>query len=294
MTEATSNTITIGDVEITRVDELMLPTSIRWLLPDASGDVVERAFEWLKPQFMNDDGYLLQSIHTFVVRASGLTILVDTGVGNDKPRGGRIPAFNMLSTPFIQRLADAGVEPNEVDFVLCTHVHGDHVGWNTTLVDGEWVPTFPNARYLCARPEWEYWTSIEGEDATQQLLDDSMYPIRDAGLLDLVATDHRICDEVWLEPSHGHSPGHVSVCIESAGASAVMIGDALHSPLQCAVPELRPALDRDEVPAREARLALLDRYADSGTLVFGAHFAAPSAGLVSRDGNAFKFTAYTP
>ena len=185
MTEVTSNTITIGDVEVTRVDELMLPTSIRWLLPDAPRDVVERAFEWLKPQFMNDDGYLLQSIHTFIVRASGLTILVDTGVGNDKPRGGRIPAFNMLSTPFIERLADAGVEPDEVDFVLCTHVHGDHVGWNTSLVDGEWVPTFPNARYLCAQPEWDYWTSIEGEDATQQLLDDSMYPIRDGGLLDL-------------------------------------------------------------------------------------------------------------
>ncbi len=292
MSDATENTIGVGDVAIARVDELVLPTSIRWLLPDAPRDVVEQTFDWLKPNFANEDGYLLQSIHTFVIRASGLTILVDTGVGNDKPRGGGIPAFNMLSTPFIQRLADAGVEPDAVDFVVCTHVHSDHVGWNTRLVDGEWVPTFPRARYLCARPEWEYWSSVEDEEATQQLLDDSMYPIRDAGLLDLVATDHRLCDEVWLEPSHGHTPGHVSVRIESAGNSAVMIGDVLHNPLQCALPELRPALDRDEGPAREARLEVLNRYADSGTLVFGAHFHAPSAGWVSRSGDAFKFTSF--
>ncbi len=286
------NTIYIGDVEITRVDELMLPTSIRWLLPDASRVAVEHKFVWLKPQFANEDGYLLQSIHTFVVRASGLTILVDTGVGNDKPRGGAIPAFNMLNTPFLERLADAGVSPEDVDFVVCTHVHSDHVGWNAKLVDGQWVPTFPRARYLCARPEWEYWSSVEGEEATEQLLLDSMYPIRGAGLLDVVEPDHRICDEVWLEPSHGHSPGHVSVRIESAGASAVMIGDVMHNPLQCAFPELRPALDRDEVPAREARIEMLNRYADSGALVFGAHFAAPSAGYVSRDGEAFRFTGY--
>jgi len=277
------NTIYIGDVEITRVDELMLPTSIRWLLPDASRDAVEHTFDWLKPQFANEDGYLLQSIHTFVVRASGLTILVDTGVGNDKPRGGAIPAFNMLNTPFLERLADAGVSPEDVDFVVCTHVHSDHVGWNAKLVDGQWVPTFPRARYLCARPEWEYWSSVEGEEATEQLLLDSMYPIRGAGLLDVVEPDHRICDEVWLEPSHGHSPGHVSVRIESAGASAVMIGDVMHNPLQCAFPEL---------PAREARIEMLNRYADSGALVFGAHFAAPSAGYVSRDGEAFRFTGY--
>jgi glyoxylase-like metal-dependent hydrolase (beta-lactamase superfamily II) len=274
----------------------VLPTSVRWLFPDAtpSREAVEQTFSWLKPQFANEDGYLIQSIHTFVVRASGLTILVDTGIGNDKPRGGAIPAFNMLDTPFLQRLADAGAEPDDVDFVVCTHVHTDHVGWNTRLVDGDWVPTFPNARYLCARPEWEYWSSLEGEAATQQLLDDSMYPIRDAGLLDLVETDHRICDEVWFEPSHGHTPGHISVRIESAGASAVMTGDVLHSPLQCAFPEPRPALDRDEAPARKARLEVLNRYADTSTLVFGAHFSAPSAGLVSRSGSAFKLTAYQP
>ena len=149
--------IRVGDVEITRVEELVLPTSVRWMLPDATREAVDAAREWLVPHFMNEDGYLLQSMHTFVLRTPDRLMLVDTGVGNDKQRGGGIPAFHMLETPFLERLSAAGVEPDDVDTVLCTHMHTDHLGWDARLQDGAWTPTFPNARHLFVEREWDHW-----------------------------------------------------------------------------------------------------------------------------------------
>ncbi len=282
----------VGQIEVWRVEELMLPTSVRWLLPDATRAAVEGARSWLQPHFMNESGYLLQSIHTYVLRTPEQVVLIDTGVGNHKQRGGAIPAFNMLDTPYLERLAAAGVTPEDVDLVLCTHIHGDHVGWDASLVDGAWTPTFPRARHLFAEPEIASAVRAAGtEGATRQLLVDSVQPVIDAGLADRVSVDHQVCAGVRLEPSHGHTPGHVSIRVDSDGQSAVFIGDAMHSPLQCLLPELKPALDREEVPAREARLALLERYADSGTVVFGAHFSPPCGGRVYRDANSYRFEA---
>ncbi len=279
----------VGEVSIYRVEELIIPTSVRWLLPDAPRPLVEQARSWMVPAFMNEQGYILQSIHTYLLRTPDHVILVDTGVGNQKQRGGAIPAFNMLDTPFLERLAAAGVAPDDVDIVLCTHIHGDHVGWDTHLVDGRWTPTFANARHLFAEPEYAYWRQAPGADSGHMA--DSVRPVVDAGLADLVPVDYAVCREIRLEPSHGHSPGHVNICIESGGQKAVMIGDAMHTPLQAALPDVDSQLDRDHPAANRARRQLLERYADSGTLVLGAHFNTPCGGLVYRDGDVYRFEA---
>ncbi len=285
----------IGDVEVWRVPEIVIPTSVRWLLPDAPRDQVEAAKAWMQPDFMDASGYLLQSIHTYLLKTPELAILIDTGVGNDKQRGGAIPAFNLLETPFLARLASAGVQAEDVDTVLCTHLHTDHVGWDAYLDGERWTPTFANARHLFARPEYEHFKSSLGtQAASNQLWQDSIRPVEDASRVDLVDPDHQVCAEVRLEPSFGHTPGHVSIRLDSRGQSAVFIGDAMHSPIQALFPMLRSALGGPEGPARDARLAILERYADSGTLVFGAHFAWPCGGLVRREGAAFRFEGLSP
>ncbi len=290
VTGGVSSTMHFGDVAVTRVEELVLPTAMWWLLPDAPEDAVERHSEWMAP-FVNERGHILQSIHTFVVKADGLTILVDTGVGNDKERDGGIPAFHMLDTPYLERLAAAGAAPEDIDLVLITHMHTDHCGWNTTLVDGAWQPTFPNARTLYVRREWEYWDGLARSVEGNQLVEDSLRPVEAAGLADLVEADHVVTPSLRLEPSHGHTPGHVCVRISSGGDEAVITGDVMHSPIQCAYPDPQPRLDSDAEPARLARRAFLERYVDSGVTVLGTHFGGPTAGRITADGDAYRFDA---
>ena len=281
----------LGDVEITYVEELTLPTSVRWMLEGVERDAVAACSSWMQPHCQNADGYLLQSIHTLVVRTPDRLMLVDTGVGNGKERGGGIPAFNLLDTDFLDRLAAAGVDPDEVDTVLCTHMHTDHVGWDTHLEDGRWVPTFPNARHLFVEQEWMHWHEVARDaEATARLLADSITPVFEAGLVDLVPADYQVTEQVRLVPSHGHSPGHVTVEVTSGGRTAALIGDVMHSPLQAAFPDVKPPLDRElEAPAR-ARHAVLERYADTDTLVLGAHWPWPPA-LIRREGDAYRVDA---
>jgi glyoxylase-like metal-dependent hydrolase (beta-lactamase superfamily II) len=288
--------IQIGEIEIRCVEELVIPTSVRWMLPGAPPDALERARSWLEPHFINERGHLLQSVHTFVVKTPEHTILVDTCAGNSKVRDtGGVSAFHMLDTPFLERLAEAGAAAEDVDFVVCTHFHSDHVGWNTRLAEGRWVPTFPNARYVFVEREWRHWEAEAARsEGVRTLVEDSIRPVLDAGLADLVEPDHRVSSAVWLEPSHGHTPGHVCVRIASHGADAVVTGDVMHSPIQCAYPDVKPALDQEEAPAREARRAFLERYADSGVLVLGTHFSLPAAGRIVRDGDAFRYEVVEP
>ena len=220
--------LTFGRLRVSAVVERAGPTRPTWLLPDATPEAVERHREWLAPHFLDDKGRFLQSIHAFVIRAPGLTALVDTCVGNDKDRGGRAP-FHMMRTPFLEDLRAAGVPPESVDLVICTHLHVDHVGWNTRLDNGRWVPTFPRARHLFARAEWEHW-SRETDDDTRRIMADSVKPVLDAGLATLVEMDHRVSDELWLEPTPGHTPGHVSVRLRSGDGEAVITGDLMHCP----------------------------------------------------------------
>ncbi|MDE0193247.1 MAG: MBL fold metallo-hydrolase [Gammaproteobacteria bacterium] len=266
----------IGKVKVTRVVEMEVTGGTRFILPDATREAV-RGYRWLYPHFMDHAGNLVMSIHALVVDTGERRIVVDTCIGNDKQRA--IPTWSNLQTSFLADLETAGYPPASIDTVLCTHLHVDHVGWNTMLVDGEWVPTFPEARYLVAETEWRYWRDVE---SSRDVLGDSVRPVLDAGLVDFVAMDQRLCDEVWLEPTPGHTPGHVSVRIASECSHALITGDCIHHPCQMTRTDWCSSADYDQVQGRQTRESLLERVADSDVLVIGTHFATPTAGHVER------------
>jgi glyoxylase-like metal-dependent hydrolase (beta-lactamase superfamily II) len=278
----------VGKFKVTRVVELEIPVRQapdRGFLPEATLENLKKV-PWLFPHFADEEGTLKLSIHALLVEAPGLKLVVDTCIGNDRPRG--ITGGRPLSVPFLERMAEAGWKPEDVDAVVCTHLHVDHVGWNTMLVDGKWVPTFPNARYLIGRTEYEHWMAEEeGESAA--ILADSVTPIFEAGLAELVALDHRISPELRLTPTTGHTPGHVSVVIESEGEKAVITGDMSHHPCQMAHPDWATGFDSDAPAAAATRRRMFAEWADAPTLVIGTHYAAPTAGRIRRDGDAFRF-----
>lgn len=274
----------IGDVTITRVVESVNGDIGSLIFPDLTRAEIAEV-PWLRPHFVDEAGRMLLSIQALLVESCGRRILVDTCVGNDKPRP--LPEWNMRTGPFLQDLAAAGGAVESIDTVLCTHLHIDHVGWNTRKVGDRYVPTFPNARYLFGRTEWEHWKDEPEEFGP--VITDSVRPILDAGLADLVEGDHRITDEVRLEPTPGHTPGHVSVRILSKGEEAVITGDMMHHPYQVARPTLSPSVDHDAEKSRATRRRFLESCADRPVLVIGTHFATPTAGRVVRDGDTYRF-----
>lgn len=279
----------IGDVTITRIVEMELPVPyserspfIRNATPQAL-----KSIPWLSPHFVTPDGMLLLSVHALLVEASGLKMIVDTCIGNDKPRG--LTMHSPLHTAFLNHLANAGCPRETIDLVICTHLHVDHVGWNTMLVDGKWQPTFPNARYLIGRAEYEHWRDFDTDEEQTQVMADSVKPIFDCDLADMVEMDHRISPEIRLVPTTGHTPGHVSVVIESKGETAVITGDMIHHPIQMAYPNWATPYDTDRRAAEATRRAMLKEWSEKPVLVIGTHFATPTAGRVVREGDAFKF-----
>jgi len=273
----------IGDVVVTRVLESENASIGDFLLPQATAEALA-SIPWLTPPFVDARGALAFSFQAFLVESGGRRILVDTCVGNDKERP--LPEWNKRSGPFPEDLARAGGRRESIDLVVCTHLHIDHVGWNTMLVAGRWVPTFPNARYLFVRGEWEHWKD-QPEDLGP-VITDSVRPIVDAGMAELVEPDHPLTDEVRLEPTPGHTPGHVSVRIRSRGEEAVITGDVMHHPCQIARPDWSVVLDHDPAESRVSRRALLEGCAERGTLLIGTHFPAPTAGHVVRDGAGYR------
>jgi glyoxylase-like metal-dependent hydrolase (beta-lactamase superfamily II) len=275
----------VGAARITRVVEIEGPSPGTFLFAEATPErLLQHA--WLRPHFVTNDGRSIGAIHAFVIESQDRCIVVDTCIGNDKPR--EIAHWNMRQGRFLEDLAEAGCARERVDTVLCTHLHVDHVGWNTMLVDGRWRPTFPNARYLFGREEWAHW-SAEPPGPDRDVRDDSVRPIFDAGLAELVDMDERITAEVFLEPTPGHTPGHVSVHIASGGEEAVITGDLMHHPVQCAEPAWAARFDVDPEAARRTRRAFLERYGDRPVLILGTHFATPTGGRVVRDGAAWRF-----
>jgi glyoxylase-like metal-dependent hydrolase (beta-lactamase superfamily II) len=276
----------IGEVSITRVIESEAPWDGTLLLPEATAANVRKERDWLHPTFTDDAGLLRMSIHAFVIESRGKRIVVDTCIGNDKERP--IPEWNRRQWPFLANLEQAGYQRESVDLVLCTHLHVDHVGWNTMLRGGRWVPTFPNATYLIGGTEWDFFSTAE-EPFLKGPVDDSVRPVVAAGMSQLVDDAHRITDEVWLESTPGHTPGHFSVRISSRGEEAVITGDLMHHPILCRYPEWDNKFDYDGPRAKKTRRAFCERYADSGVLVLGTHFATPSAGRVVKKDDAYRF-----
>ncbi len=280
----------VGSATITRVVEIEGPSPGTFLFAEATPErLLQHA--WLQPHFLTPDGRTLGAIHAFVIESAGRVIVVDTCVGNDKPR--EMKAWHMRQGRFLEDLAEAGYPRERVDTVLCTHLHVDHVGWTTMRVDGRWLPTFPNARYLFARAEWEHWSG-EPEGPDRDARNDSVRPVIDAALADFVEPDHRITPEVRLLPTPGHTPGHVSVHVASAGEEAIITGDLMHHPVQCAEPAWASRFDVDPDAARATRHAFLAQHADQPVLVLGTHFATPTAGRIVKSGEAWRFDTSLP
>ena len=274
----------VGQVKITKIVELETVGSTRFILPLATNEEIQK-LPWLIPHFATEEGRLKMSIHSLVVETPRRRIVVDTGLGNDK-QGRKVPTWNDRKDPFLETLTAAGFAPDSIDTVLCTHLHVDHVGWNTRLVDGRWVPTFANARYVFGRTEYEHWRDHSDESDKAAVFNDSVKPVVDAGRADLVASDARICDEITLIPTPGHSPGHVSLHIKSGGEEGLLTGDVAHHPCQMAHLDWSSTADSDPVLSAKTRRELFGRFADTPTLVIGGHF---NAGRIKRDGDAFKY-----
>jgi glyoxylase-like metal-dependent hydrolase (beta-lactamase superfamily II) len=276
----------IGDVTVSKLVELEATGGSRFLLPQATPEAI-KPISWLRPHFANDDGKLIMSIHSLIVETPTRRIVVDTCLGNDK-QNRRVPHWNGRNGPFLQDMAAAGFPADSIDTVLCTHMHVDHVGWNTMLVDGKWVPTFPKADYLFGRAEYEHWRVATSREDTQFVMGDSVYPIVEAGRAKMVETDHKVCDEVSLIPTVGHTPGHVSVMIESRSEKALITGDFMHHPCQIAHPEWDTTADTDPEQGIRTRRIMFEQLAGTPVLVIGTHFAGATAGRIVRDGDAFR------
>lgn len=276
----------IGDVRITKIVEIEALGGMSFILPQAQPEAV-KPLSWMVPHFMNEEGKLIASVHALVVETPTLTVVVDTCIGNDKER---MPNKNWhkMQTRFLEDFRAAGFDPEKIDAVLCTHLHVDHVGWNTYWDGAAWKPTFPNARYLMAKNEFEYWESHEDDVTPHQVFLDSVAPVVEAGLVDLVETTHVVCPEVSLVPTLGHTPGHVSVRIQSQGEEALITGDFLHHPCQMAHPEWASAVDYDAEASTATRWRMLEAYAGTDNLLIGTHFAGPTAGRVVKDGEVFR------
>jgi glyoxylase-like metal-dependent hydrolase (beta-lactamase superfamily II) len=276
----------IGAIEITPVIELEIAGGTRFILPQAMREEVLK-IGWLQPHFADPDGRLKMAVQSFLVKTPTQRIIVDTGLGNDK-QGRGVPRWNNLQTPFLEDLASHGFAPDAIDAVICTHLHVDHIGWNTRLVDGRWVPTFPNARYIWSGKEYEHWHAHRDEPDVAPHYADSIKPIFDAGCVDLVASDHRFSDEIRFIPTAGHSPAHMSIAIDSGGQSAILLGDVFHHPCQIAHLEWATPIDLDQRQSTEMRRKMCERLAGTRTLVIGGHFTGQGAGYIVRDGDTFR------
>ncbi|UCG73280.1 MAG: MBL fold metallo-hydrolase [Chromatiales bacterium] len=275
----------IGDVRITRIIETE-DTSMAadFMVPDATPEALAE-IDWLRPHFVTADGQLISSIYSLLVESQGKRLVVDTCLGNDKPRA--VPDWNERQGAFLEEIAAAGFPRDTVDYVACTHLHPDHVGWNTMLVDGQWVPTFPNARYLFSEADWA-WLDQAPVTPLGDYCGDSVRPVVDAGLADIIVPDYAITDEVRMVSTPGHSPGHMSVLIESGGARAIVTGDLMHHPCQIARPHWCSPFDFDQSRALNTRKSFINDHSDSPILVIGTHFATPSAGHIVTDGDTYR------
>ncbi len=277
----------VGDATVFRIADVDATAALQGLIPKFNTAAVSRA-AWLTPTFVDEVGRLRGMVQAFLIMIGGQAIIVDPGVGNGKRRIA-VPGWNNLHTAFLDRLRSTTVEPDEIDLVVNTHLHFDHVGWHTRLVNGDWRPTFSAARYVMSAEEFRYWQSTPENEIVDQHagFSDSVLPVYEAGLVDLVADDHVVSDGVRLLPSPGHTPHHVSVMIESRGQSAVITGDVMHHPCQIAYPDWG-ASDFDASQAQASRLNLIEQFADSDTLIIGTHFADPVAGRIRREGTTFR------
>jgi glyoxylase-like metal-dependent hydrolase (beta-lactamase superfamily II) len=287
-----SLSFSVGDLTIHRVIEQetsFLPALD--MFPGLTPELLAENRAWLREaKALDDADVLILCFQSYIIRTPHHTILVDSCIGNDKPRPGR-PKWHMKSDDsYMRGLAAAGIAVTDIDYVMCTHLHVDHVGWNTRLENGRWVPTFPKARYVFARSEYDYWHAQNAKTPVPPF-EDSVLPVVEAKKAEIVGHDFAIGDHVRIVPTPGHTPGHVAFAFGKSKDAAVFSGDLMHSPLQTRDPELSPKFDVDPTQSAATRRRFLERYCDTETLCCTAHFPSPSAGRIRRKGNAFTCEA---
>jgi glyoxylase-like metal-dependent hydrolase (beta-lactamase superfamily II) len=287
-----TTTLTVGDISIHRVVEQEGPFFDAFkFFPALTPELLDENAAWLVPKFIDASGKLVLCVQSYLVRTKHHTMLIDACVGNHKPRPNR-PFWHMLaSAQYEQNLAAAGVGVGDIDFVMCTHLHTDHVGWNTRQENGRWVPTFPKAKYLFSDRELAFWTEKEkGDPAGFPWITDSVLPVVAAGQSQTVKSDYQFSDAVQLVPTPGHSIDHFSVLVGKSGADALITGDMIHSPLQGRYPEIGMFSDYDSKQAGQTRRKVFERFCDTSTTMCLAHFPSPSMARIGRWGEGFKFT----
>jgi glyoxylase-like metal-dependent hydrolase (beta-lactamase superfamily II) len=284
-------TVTIGAARLTRIEELY---AADWdapaFFPDWRPELVQEHLGWMAPNhFEPAKNCLKLSIHSWLIRLDGRSILVDTCIGNHKPRPAR-PKWHLMESRYLQRLAEAGIRPDEIDLVMCTHLHADHVGWNTRLDNGRWVPTFPNARYLFSKADYDHYLALDRDPAkptNHGSFRDSVLPVVEAGLAQMVTGAHAVDEHLSLDPAPGHTPGTVVVKLASRGESALLCGDVLHHAIQVHYPRWNSFVCADAEQARASRRHVLEDCSGSGALLLPTHFGAPFTCRIEAKGGAF-------
>jgi glyoxylase-like metal-dependent hydrolase (beta-lactamase superfamily II) len=281
----------IGDATVTRVTELVLSqVPCGFLFPDRDRSILTHDQpRWIGADNVSADGEtLVLSVHSWIVQTGGRTIVIDTGVGNDKSRPLN-PIFDRLETPYLERLAAAGVQREDVDFVLTTHLHVDHVGWNTVRDAERWVPTFPNAQYVFSEAEYHFYADAEHvQTPSAGVFEDSVQPIVDAGQALLIDAAHQQQVEGFtFHRTKGHSFDHLSISLTSNGEHALFSGDVMHHPVQVAKPDWNSVFCEFQDDARTSRLWALNYAADHGATFFSSHFPGTSAGGIRRAEDGF-------
>ena len=283
-----ANTFRVGDMTIHRIVEMECGfTPALEFLPGLKPELLEANKSWLAPSALDADGNLVLCFQSYIVKTPRHTILVDSCIGNDKERAARPLWHQKEDDVWMRGLAAAGLTVNDIDFVMCTHLHVDHVGWNTRLENGRWVPTFPKARYLFAKKELDYWLA-ENEKTSLPYIVDSVIPIVEAKRCDLVTSDHALDDTISLIPTPGHTIDHYSVAMGRGGKDGVITGDLAHTPLQARYTELSTLIDYDPKQSADTRRKFLETYCDTSTLCCFAHFPSPSRGHIKRWGEGFR------
>jgi glyoxylase-like metal-dependent hydrolase (beta-lactamase superfamily II) len=278
----------IGNTQVTRIEEQVGPNDLPAgsFLPDLVRERFEKHLPWLVPVHYNPEGdKLITSNHSWLIRTDRHTILLDSCAGNHKNRPW-LPRFHQLNVPFLERLRAAGVSPDDIDIVLCTHLHADHVGWNTRLENGRWVPTFPKARYLFSRTEQEHWDPSVGDRRVKspgraEMYDDSVLPVIQSGQSILLDGEHAIDDRLLVQPAPGHTPGHVVLHLADQGSKALFCGDVCHHPIQVYEPDWNTRFCEMPDVARATRRRTLEFCAEQGALLFPTHFASPHVARIT-------------
>jgi glyoxylase-like metal-dependent hydrolase (beta-lactamase superfamily II) len=284
-----STTLTVGELTIHRIIEQEFPfTDPFEFIPGLSEEILQENRSWMEPAALDPaTGKLVLCFQSYVVQTPWHTVLVDSCIGNEKDRAGRPMWHKKTDDAFMRGLAAVGLKLDDIDYVMCTHLHVDHVGWNTRLENGRWVPTFPKARYLFSDREYAYWTAQHAKTPIECIAD-SVIPIVEAKRADFVSSEHVLDDHVRLLPTPGHTPDHFAVLLGRGGKDAVLTGDLIHSPIQARYPELSMRADYDPQQAAVTRRGFLERVCEQDTLCCTAHFPSPSRGRFTRWGDGFR------